>query len=47
MAKYNKKKLPSRNTSLGTDRAPHRSFYNAMVETEQEVAKPFVGVSST
>ena len=34
MAKFNKKKLPSRHTSLGADRAPHRSFYYAMGETE-------------
>ena len=47
MTKYNKKKLPSRHTSLGPDRAPHRSFYYAMGETEQDVAKPFVGVVST
>ena len=47
MAKINKKKLPSRHTSLGPDRAPHRSFYYAMGETEQDVAKPFVGVVST
>ena len=47
MAKFNKKKLPSRHTSLGPDRAPHRSFYYAMGETEKDVAKPFVGVVST
>ena len=47
MPKFNKKKLPSRHTSLGPDRAPHRSFYYAMGETEQDVAKPFVGVVST
>jgi len=47
MAKFNKKKLPSRHTSLGADRAPHRSFYYAMGETEKDVAKPFVGVVST
>jgi len=47
MAKFNKKKLPSRHTSLGTDRAPHRSFYYAMGETEKDVSKPFVGVVST
>jgi hypothetical protein len=39
MAKFNKKKLPSRHTSLGADRAPHRSFYYAMGETEKDVAK--------
>ena len=44
MSKIDKKKLPSRHTSLGPDRAPHRSFYYAMGETEQDVAKPFVGV---
>ena len=47
MSKINKKKLPSRHTSLGPDRAPHRSFYYAMGETEQDVAKPFIGVVST
>jgi len=47
MSKIDKKKLPSRHTSLGPDRAPHRSFYYAMGETEQDVAKPFVGVVST
>jgi dihydroxy-acid dehydratase len=47
MHKFNKKKLPSRHTSLGADRAPHRSFYYAMGETEKDVAKPFVGVVST
>ena len=47
MAKFNKKKLPSRHTSLGADRAPHRSFYYAMGETEKDVSKPFVGVVST
>ena len=47
MRKFDKKKLPSRHTSLGADRAPHRSFYYAMGETEQDVSKPFVGVVST
>ncbi len=47
MPKIDKKKLPSRHTSLGPDRAPHRSFYYAMGETEKDVAKPFVGVVST
>ncbi len=47
MKKFDKKKLPSRHTSLGPDRAPHRSFYYAMGETEKDVAKPFVGVVST
>ncbi len=47
MQKFNKKKLPSRHTSLGPDRAPHRSFYYAMGETEKDVSKPFIGVVST
>ncbi len=47
MAKFNKKKLPSRHTSLGPDKAPQRSFYYAMNLTEKDVAKPFVGVVST
>ncbi len=47
MKKFNKKKLPSRHTSLGADKAPQRSFYYAMDLTEKDVAKPFVGVVST
>ena len=47
MARFNKKKLPSRHTSLGPEKAPHRSFYNAMNLTKKDVAKPFVGVVST
>ncbi len=47
MNTFNKKKLPSRHTSLGPDRAPQRSFYYAMNLTEKDVAKPFVGVVST
>ena len=47
MKKFNKKKLPSRHTSLGPDKAPQRSFYYAMDLTEKDVAKPFVGVVST
>ena len=47
MAKFNKRKLPSRHTSLGPDKAPQRSFYYAMKLTEKDIAKPFVGVVST
>ena len=47
MKKFNKKKLPSRHTTLGPDKAPQRSFYYAMDLTEKDVAKPFVGVVST
>lgn len=45
--KFDKSKLPSRHTSVGPERAPHRSFYYAMNLTEDDVAKPFVGVVST
>ena len=47
MKKFNKKKLPSRHTTLGPDKAPQRSFYYAMKLTEKDVAKPFIGVVST
>jgi len=47
MPKFNKKKLPSRHTSVGPDKAPQRSFYYAMNLTEKDIAKPFVGVVST
>ncbi len=47
MKKFDKKKLPSRHTTLGPDKAPQRSFYYAMKLTEKDVAKPFVGVVST
>ena len=45
--KFDKSKLPSRHTTVGPERAPHRSFYYAMNLTEEDVAKPFVGVVST
>ena len=47
MKKFNKKKLPSRHTTIGADKAPQRSFYYAMDLTDKDVAKPFVGVVST
>ncbi len=47
MKKFNKKKLPSRHTSIGADKAPQRSYYYAMNLTEKDIAKPFVGVVST
>ena len=47
MKKFNKKKLPSRHTTIGADKAPQRSFYYAMDLTEKDVANPFVGVVST
>ena len=47
MTKFNKKKLPSRHTSLGPEKAGQRSFYYAMNLTEKDIAKPFVGVVTT
>src|SRR5471032_2702496 len=46
-AKTNLKgKLPSRHVTEGPERAPHRSYYHAMGMTEEDIAKPFVGVAS-
>lgn len=45
--KFDKSKLPSRHTTVGPDRAPHRSFYYAMNLKKSDISKPFVGVVST
>src|SRR5262245_59463605 len=39
--------LPSRITVEGLDRAPHRAFLRCLGLTEEDLAKPFVGVAST
>ena len=44
---YDKAHLPSRHVSVGPARAPHRSYYYAMGMTEEEIARPFVGVATT
>ncbi len=44
--KWDKSKLVSRHVSIGPDKAPHRSYYFAMGLTEEDVAKPFVGVAT-
>ena len=44
--KFDKTKLPSRHVSVGPERAPHRSYYYAMGLTEEEIARPFVGIAS-
>ena len=44
---FDKSKLPSRHVSVGPERAPHRSYYYAMGLTEDDIAKPFVGVATT
>jgi dihydroxy-acid dehydratase len=41
------KKLPSRITVEGLDRAPHRAFLRALGLSEADFEKPFVGVAST
>jgi dihydroxy-acid dehydratase len=39
--------LPSRITVEGMDRAPHRAFLRGLGLTDEDIAKPFVGVAST
>ena len=41
------KKLPSRITVEGLDRAPHRAFLHALGLKDADLQKPFVGVAST
>ena len=43
----NTKKLPSRITVEGLDRAPHRAFLRALGLNDSDLKKPFVGVAST
>jgi dihydroxy-acid dehydratase len=43
----NTKKLPSRITVEGLDRAPHRAFLRALGLHDADLKKPFVGVAST
>ena len=45
-SKWDKSKLPSRHVTVGPARAPHRSYYYAMGLTEEDIAKPFVGVAT-
>lgn len=44
--KFNKNKLPSRHTTVGPERAPHRSYLYAMGLTAEEIAQPIVGVAT-
>jgi dihydroxy-acid dehydratase len=41
------KKLPSRITVEGLDRAPHRAFLRGLGLSQADLGKPFVGVAST
>ena len=43
---WDKSRLPSRHTTEGPSRAPHRSYYYAMGLGSREIAAPFVGVAS-
>jgi dihydroxy-acid dehydratase len=44
--RFDKANLPSRHVSVGPSRAPHRSYYYAMGLSEEEIARPFVGIAS-
>ena len=44
--KFDKSKLPSRHTTVGAERAPHRSFLYAMGLNEEEIQQPLVGVAT-
>ena len=45
--KLDKSFLPSRHTTVGAERAPHRSFLYAMGLSQNEISQPFVGVVTT
>ena len=47
MKNIDKSKLPSRHSSVGPGKAPHRSYYYAMGLTKEEINQPFVGVATT
>jgi len=42
-----KSNLPSRHTTVGPERAPHRAFYYAMGLTSEQIQQPIVGVVSS
>ncbi|MCI0430369.1 MAG: dihydroxy-acid dehydratase [Rhodospirillales bacterium] len=44
--RFDKSKLPSRHTTVGPERAPHRSYLYAMGLSEEEIAQPLVGVAT-
>jgi dihydroxy-acid dehydratase len=43
---FDKTKLPSRHTTVGPERAPHRSYLYAMGLNAHQIAQPLVGVAS-
>ena len=44
---FDKSKLPSRHSTVGPERAPHRSYLYAMGLSEEEIYQPLVGVVTT
>ncbi len=44
--RFDKEKLPSRHTTVGPERAPHRSYLYAMGLTDKEISQPLVGVAT-
>ncbi|MGH6718092.1 MAG: dihydroxy-acid dehydratase, partial [Alphaproteobacteria bacterium] len=44
---FDRSRLPSRHTTVGPTRAPHRSYYYAMGLSAADIARPFVGVVTT
>src|SRR5512134_977808 len=44
--RFDKSKLPSRHTTVGPERAPHRSYLYAMGLSDEEIAQPLVGVAT-
>ena len=38
--RWDKSRLPSRHTTVGPERAPHRSYYYAMGLTREEIDQP-------
>ena len=43
---FDKSKMPSRHTTVGPTRAPHRSFLYAMGLSKSEIDQPLVGIAS-
>ena len=43
---FDKSRLPSRHTTVGPAKAPHRSYLYAMGLSAEEIAQPLVGVAS-
>ena len=43
---FDHSKLPSRHVRVGSEKAPHRSYYYAMGLDEGDIDKPFIGVAT-